>query len=343
MRFCDVSYVLIIFLLPAAIFGQTRSMSQDPTLDNLRHPPGVKTAAFGTLGNVRKIGDGARKMLLIPGLGFGGGIWTEFMERHKKDYTLYAVTLPGFGGTLPLPMPPGESKYADTPWTRSCIRAIEKLLDKEQMDRVTIVAHWALASQIALRLALDHPDRVEAVILIGGPLKVYYEGPGTSMLSWNAEQRSKFVEGMSSSWFKTVTRRTWDDNNFMSYDYAINPRRGLFVWREAQSPSLQVWIRYLLEFYSLDLTPELKALKVPTLVMQPGFDDPGFYVEKDRNYMRNLCLDSWSGAKELNNKIEFVLMPQSRLFIMFDQPEALDRAILGFLERTSDTKKPKSN
>lgn len=272
-------------------------------------------------------------MLLIPGLGFSDGIWTEFMERHKNDHTMYAVTLP---------MPPAESKYAETPWTRSSIKAIEKLLDNERLDRVIIVAHWALASQIALRLALDHPDRVEAVILIGGPLKVYYDGPAPGMLNWTGDQRVRFVEGIGQNWFKTVTRKTWDDNNFMSYDYATNPRRGLFLWREAQTPSLQVWIRYLLEFYSYDLTPELKALKVPTLVVQPGFDDPSFYVEKDRNYMRNLCLDSWNGAKELNSKIEFVSIPQSRLFIMFDQPAALDETIERFLDRSAGVTKPRT-
>lgn len=340
MRFRDHLLILIVFLLPVGVFGQARSMAQDSNLDNLRHPPGVKMATPGTLGNVRRIGDGQKKMLLIPGLGFGDGIWTEFMERHKKDYTMYAVTLPGFGETPPLPMPPSDSKYADTPWTRSSIRAIEKLLDTEHIDRVIVVAHWALASQIAMRLALDHPNRIDAVVLVGGPLKVYYEGSAPGMLNWTAEQRSKFVEGIGNQWFKTVTRKTWDDNNFMSYDYAINPRRGLFLWREAQAPSLQVWIRYLLEFYSIDLTPELKDLEVPTLVVLPGFDDPAYYVEKDRNYMRSLCLDSWSGAKELNSRIEFVSIPQSRLFIMFDQPEALDRTIEGFLVRPAGLTKP---
>lgn len=204
---------------------------------------------------------------------------------------MYAVTLPGFGDTPPLPMPTDGSQFGDTPWTRSTIQAIEALLDQEHLARVTIVAHWALATQIALRLALDHPERVEAVVIVGGPLKVYYEGsPG--MLTWTAAQRTQFVEGMGQRWFKTVTRRTWDDNNFMPYDYAINPRRGLFLWREAQAPSLP-----------------------------------------DRDYMRNLCLDSWRGAAEASDRLEFVTIPQSRLFIMYDQPEELHRVVERFLRR----------
>ena len=332
MRLRHALPALFLALAPAGLAGQTRSMAQDSTLDNLRHPPGTPTAAVGTLGRVRRLGEGRRVMLLIPGLGFGDGVWTEFMERHRTEYTMYAITLPGFGGTRPLPMPPVGSSYADTPWTRSAIQAIESLLVGERIERVTIVAHWALASQLALRLALDHPDRVEAVVLVGGVLKSYYDGT-PAMLTWTPEQRARYSDAMAQRWFRTVTRLTWDDNNYMAYDYAVNPRRGLFLWREAQAPTLPVWIRYLLEFYSLDPSPELSNLRVPTLVVQPGFDDAGFYVEDGRNYMRSLCIASWRGAAELSSRLEFVTIPGARLFIMHDQPEALDRVVARFLAR----------
>jgi pimeloyl-ACP methyl ester carboxylesterase len=329
MKFSGLLLILLMLFVTKGLLGQTRAMAQDPSLDNLKHAPGTKTALPGTLGEVRRLGAGPRTLLLIPGLGFGADIWTEFMERHRSDFTMLAITLPGFGETAPLPMP-DESRFAETPWTRSIITSIEKLLNQERISRVTVVAHWALATQIGLRLALDHPDRIDALVIIGGPLKVYYEAsPG--MLNWTLEQRSQFVEGMGQRWFKTVTRRTWDDNNFMSYDYAINPRRALFLWREAQTPSLPVWIRYLLEFYSIDPTPSLKNLKIPTLVVQPGFDDSAFYVEKGRDYMRNLCLDSWRGSTEPSDQLHFVTIHNSRLFIMFDQPEELDRVLEGFL------------
>ncbi len=332
MRFLDALPSLFLALSPASLGCQTRSMAQDSSLDNLHHPPGIQTAAIGTLGHVRKLGEGRRIVLLIPGLGFGDDIWTDFMERHRADYTMYGITLPGFGGTPPLPTPPDGALFAETPWTRSAIQGIEALLKQEHIEKVTILAHWALATQIALRLALEHPDQVEAVILIGGVLRNYYEGfPGFVALS--PEQRALKIDAFGRRWFRTVTRQTWDDNNFMSYDYAVNPRRGLFLWREAQAPVLSVWIRYVLEFYSIDLTSSLRDLRVPTLVAQPGFDDPGFYVEPGRNYMRNFCIDTWTGAAAASDRLEFVTIPRSRLFIMYDQPEELDRAVDRFLKR----------
>ncbi len=327
------SLLCLWLTVPAAgLPGQTRALVQDSTLDNLRHPPGTITAVPGTLGRVRRFGEGPKPMLLIPGLGFGDVVWSEFMERHRAAYTMYAVTLPGFGGTAPLPLPEPGASFAQRPWTESALRAIEDLMRRERLQGVTVVAHWALATQLALQLALDHPELVSAVVVIGGALKAYYEST-PAMLTWTPEQRVRFSDGMAQRWFKTVTRQTWDDNNFMSYDYAVNPRRGLFLWREAQAPTLPVWIRYLLEFYALDLSPRLAELRVPTLVVQPGFDDPAFYVEAGRNYMRNLCLDSWRGTAGVNPRLEFAAVPESRLFIMHDQPEALDRVMAGFLSR----------
>jgi pimeloyl-ACP methyl ester carboxylesterase len=332
-RYLQLLPTVLLILAPAPLAGQTRSMAQDPALNNFRLPPNVETGAIGTLGRVRKIGTGPRTMLLIPGLGFGDAIWTEFMERRRSDYTMYAITLPGFGDTPPLPMPAEGSRFADMPWTRSTIQAIERLLATERIGRVTIAAHWALASQIALQLALDHPDQVEAVILVSGVLKSYYDQP-PGMMEWGIDERARYVQGFGEKWFKTVTRRTWDDNNYMSYDYAINPLRGLFLWREAQAPLLSVWIRYLLEFYSFDQTPRLKDLRVPTLVVQPTFDDAAYYVDSGHNYMRNLCIDSWRGARDANSRLEFITVAESRLFVMYDRPEALDRALDAFLGRT---------
>ncbi len=323
---------VVLVLVASAAAAQPRSMAQDSALNNLRHAAGVETAPADSLGRVRQAGTGPRRMVLLAGIGFSDAIWTEFMERHKALYTMYAVTLPGFGGTPPLALPPEGSRYADRPWTRSAINAVRKLLDQERIDRVTIVAHWALATQIALQLALDHPERIDAVVIIGGPLKSYYESP-PGMLTWTAAQRATYADGMGQKWFKTVTRQTWDDNNFMSYDYSLHPRRGLFLWREAQAPKLPVWIRYLLEFYTMDQSSRLSDLRVPTLVAQPGFDDAGFQPETGWNYMRNLCHDSWKGTAGLNPRLEFTTVNNSRLFVMFDQPDALDQVVRAFLQR----------
>jgi pimeloyl-ACP methyl ester carboxylesterase len=332
-RICCAVAVLGFLVDPSRLVAQTRSMAQDSTLNNLVHPPGYQTAPPGSLGRVRNEGTGPRQMILIPGLGFSGDVFDEFMTRWAGAYRMHAVTLPGFGGTPALPMPDAGESYAAIAWTRSAEQAIIAFMDKEKIERATLVAHWALATQIALRLALEHPQRFDSVIVIAGPAKSYYaSSPG--MLDWATEQRARFADGLGRKWFRTVTRKTWDDNNFMSYDYAVNPRRGLYLWREAASPPLTVWIRYLLEFYTIDVTPELARLKVPVLVVRPGFDDPAYYVEQGMEYMKNLCVDSWRGVEKTGTgTLEFATVAGSRLFVMYDKPEELDSVIRSFLER----------
>lgn len=323
----------MMLLGPVGANAQSRSLAQDSTLDNLRHPPGTPTTAWGALGAVHTSGTGSSVMILIPGIGFGADVWDEFAKHYEREFTVHAVTLPGFGGTPPLPMPENGS-FADVPWTRSSLTAIEKLIDGAQGRKVTIVAQWGLASQMALQLALDHPEKLQGVVLVSGVLKAYYE-QNPAMLTWSRDQRLQFVNGMAHRWFRTVTKRTWDDNNYMSYDYAVNPLRGLFLWRQAQAPSLPVWIRYLLEWYTFDPANDLSKLKVPVLVVQPGLDDPSFYVDPGRPYMRNLLHDSWKGAESANPLVEFVRISGARLFIQYDKPDALYDAIQRFQLRHS--------
>jgi pimeloyl-ACP methyl ester carboxylesterase len=134
---------------------------------------------------------------------------------------------------------------------------------------------------------------------------------------------------MAPRWFKTVTRVTWDDNNFLPGDYAINPVRGLRVWRAAAEPPLHVWVRYLCEFYAQDFTLELDKLAVPTLIVQPGLD--GIYHDPGNNYMQAFTHTCWDGAADSNPKIRRVTIPNSRACLWFDQPEKLDAIVDDFL------------
>src|SRR5262249_17048849 len=128
----------VVAFLPLAALGplsaQPRSLVQDSTLDNLRHPTGYQTAAIGTLGAVIKVGTGPRTMILMPGLGFGGGIFDDFMARYRDQFTMYAVTLPGFGGTAALPIP-GVTSFGEVPWTKSAEQAILALMSQQRITR----------------------------------------------------------------------------------------------------------------------------------------------------------------------------------------------------------------
>ena len=309
---------------------QLRRFDQDPKLNNLVHREGYATSALGELGRVTKVGNGSQEMILIAGAGFGGDIYDNFMDSHKDEFTMYVVTLPGFGGTAAPPMPPAGTSYGEQTWTRAAQEGVERLIADKKMKRPIVVGHWLNATQVALRLALDNPDKIRAVIIISGvPKNATLDAQRGTYVS--PEQRAEYMDTtMAPRWFKTVTRDTWDDNNYYPHDYAIHPVRALQLWREAARPPLPVMIRYLCEYWAQDVTVELDRLTVPTLVLKPGFDKD-FYFVPGQDYMQATCHDSWQGVEDRSTVIRMRTIEDSRVFIMDDQPEKLDAAIEEFL------------
>jgi len=177
---------------------------------------------------------------------------------------------------------------------------------------------------------MKHPSKIKAVILLSGSAKMvvaaayapYYETP---------EKRIAAIDTyLAPKWFKAVTRETWDDNDFLPGDHVVNPVLGLRLWREAASPKLHVWIRYLCEFNAQDIVAQLSTLTVPTLLLKPGLE--GFAESVDQNYMVNYCHTSWDGV-ENHTSITVKTIPESRVFLWLDQPQRVGDEIGLFLGR----------
>ncbi len=310
-----------------------RIMKQDSTLNNLVTPAGYKTGALGELGDVRKVGSGKPAMILIPGLGFGARVFDEFVEMFSAEYTIYAVTLPGFGGTAAPPTPPEGTSFGEQTWNTAAYRAMEKLLVTEKIERPIIVGHWLTGTTLALKLALNHPEKIRGVVLLSGA-PCFMSTDTTRMKYHPPLDRLTMVADkyMAPMWFKTVTRETWDDNNFLPSDYAANPVRALRLWRWAAEPELHVWVRYLIEFNAQDVTLDLDSLSVPTLLLKPGLE--GVYYDPGQDYMTLFCHTSWEAALARGVKMEVKTIPDSRICMWFDQPEQVASAIREFVART---------
>lgn len=307
-----------------------RIMVQDPTLNNLVDPPGYVTGKLGTLGAVIKTGKGTQPMILVPGIGFSGNIFKELMVSFENDYRMYAVTLPGFGGTPAPPTPDEKTSFGEQTWTNGAVEAIEDLMEKESIQNPVIVGHWQIGTQVALRLAIKHPGTIKAVVLLAGTAKMDVTGSRFERFYTTPEQRIATIDTfLAPKWFKTVKRETWDDNNFLPEDYAVHPGHSLRLWREAASPLLHVWIRYLCEFNAQDLTVELPNLKVPTLLLKPGLE--GLYYQGAQNYMEIFCHKSW-GAIGKNAKIKVKTIPHTRALPWFDKPVEVKEAMIDFLK-----------
>jgi len=90
--------------------------------------------------------------------GFGGYTYTYryLIPELAKDYRAVAVDLKGFGYSGR----PKKSDYAIGEQARLVVR----LMDTLGIDRASVVGH-SLGGEVAMRMAANHPDRVERLVL----------------------------------------------------------------------------------------------------------------------------------------------------------------------------------
>lgn len=317
-----------LFYLLLALAASLSATAQ-PTVDNLIHAPGYKPCVWGTLGEVKHFGSGNQDMILLPGWGFDHSVFTDFISRHEKEYRMWAVTIPGFGSTQAPPMPAQNENYRDLNWTKGVVNGIVDLIDREQLKNPVIVSLFSVSSMIALRLALDHPEKVSKVIIISGIAKFTANYPSYEPRS--LENRSQFIEkGLATQWFKTVNTETWNKGNFSPATFSRDSVRAKRLWNMMSSVPIPVMVRYLCEFYCTDLSLEYAKLKVPTLILIPSFSAT-YFSRPENSFMPSFFHFSWLGALPASNQIQMVTISDSHAFIMDDQPEKFDAIVREFV------------
>jgi pimeloyl-ACP methyl ester carboxylesterase len=105
-------------------------------------------------------GDAKTPVLLLHGLGDEADTWRNILPFITADHRAIAPDLPGFGRSAK-----GKRKYS-IPFF---IDAMLELLNHLSISRAILVGH-STGAVIAQAIALEHPERVERLILIGGSL-----------------------------------------------------------------------------------------------------------------------------------------------------------------------------
>ncbi len=91
-------------------------------------------------------------LALVHGWGMNARVFDVLAERLADDFDVRAFDLPGHGGRAPL------ATNTLAAWAADLAHALP--------DGATL-AGWSLGGQVALRAALDHPQRVARLVLLG--------------------------------------------------------------------------------------------------------------------------------------------------------------------------------
>ncbi|HET9056956.1 MAG TPA: alpha/beta hydrolase [Chitinophagaceae bacterium] len=311
-------------------FTQVPQNGQDSTINNLVHAPGYKTSELGAIPQYVKTGKGKKTLILVPGLGFDASVFKDFMEANKKVYTMYAITIPGNGNTAAPPMPDSGTSYGAQTWNKGIVEGLNKLIEKEKIEKPIIVGHFAQGVQLAVRMAVDHSDKVGGLILLGGPAK-FVAALGKKVTEYPLDKMIFFTDNYTGpKWFKHMKKPFFDDNNFAPEIYSLDSAIGNALWEQVAAVPAPVAMRYSSEYFASDVRVEFNKIKCPVLVLRAKYNQK-VLEEPINSYLKPQFIDTWDIAPSLNSRIKIIDIENAAGFVWKDKPKEVYNEIKNFV------------
>jgi pimeloyl-ACP methyl ester carboxylesterase len=280
-----------------------------------RKDAAASVAARPELPEVVERGTGATTLVLIPCMSCRWQSWEPFMARNADRWRMFAVTLPGFGGT-PVPALPING---DAPlWHDHAVDAVSRLLDDRDLRDVVLVGH-SFGSVIAMQVAAKRPDRVSRMVNVDGGL--------TSPRAWFRDampDRLKAARALDASNASAYTDAgAWQAFNAPA---PIAPDRQVEYHGWFMATPRDVVFQYWRENLLRDMDPILAGLKQPVLdvkVLSPATVSIDKAVEGYRSELRRAKAPA---------TVQTVFLKGAGHFVMEEQPRWLEGAIAAFVD-----------
>ncbi|HMV66066.1 MAG TPA: alpha/beta fold hydrolase [Myxococcota bacterium] len=124
---------------------------------------------------------GGTPIVLVHGLSSWMGFWEYQVADLSRDHRVLALDLPGYGASGHPDAPYSPPWYADL---------IDAWLDQLGVDRAVVVGH-SMGGQISITLALNHPERVDRLVLSApAGIETFKPGAARWMKTWWHEERA---------------------------------------------------------------------------------------------------------------------------------------------------------
>ena len=215
-------------------------------------------------------------IFLIHGLGDEADTWRHVILPLAEDYHIFAIDLPGFGRS-----DKPHRKYSP----RFMLDSIMAVMDKLEITSAILMGS-SLGGILSQKLALDYPDRISGLILVGGSFLQI-----EPMQDWSLRLMRVPLLG---KWLYTRLRKDPDaafdslrnvyadlDNMPKSDREFLFTRVNKRVWDDGQRHAYLSVLRNLSDWVSEHqdgLADELAELATPTLVIR-GEHDPLYSKE----------------------------------------------------------------
>lgn len=243
-----------------------------------------------------------KPMILIPGLSCGGNVWEGTVAHFKDRYECHVVTLAGFAG---------QPAAGREPMLEAVRDALGQYIRDKGLKRPVIVGH-SLGAFMAFWLGATFQEEVGPVVAVDGvPFFPALLNPTAT-----PESMREMAKGMRSL-YKTQTAGQFEFGLRMTLRGMVTGDADFDRMAESSAKSdTQAVGQALHELMSVDLRPQVSAIRVPVLLVAATAmaTTPEQKKQMQENYRTQV-------AKIPNHQVIFAT--KARHFIQLDEPAFL--------------------
>lgn len=203
--------------------------------------------------HVEIIGQG-QPLVMLHGWGMHSGVWQPLIKKLSAEYMLYLVDLPGMGNSRPL------EQYH-----------LHALADEvaQVIPGVSDVLGWSLGGLVAQRIALNQPDRIRRLVLVGST--PCFVNKNDWNLGVNPVNFESFAAAVNRDYKATILQ--FLTLQCMKADDARSTLKQLRASFETRPAPTQATLQRALQILlDTDLREELTNIRKPTLLIHGDRD-----------------------------------------------------------------------
>jgi pimeloyl-ACP methyl ester carboxylesterase len=233
-----------------------------------------------------------KPVIFLPGYTTPGSVWDETIENLKGKNEIHVVSYAGFNGIRPIEMP----------WYEAIRKELLTYILVNNLRDIRIIGH-SMGGNLAADIASEIPQQIESLVLVDAiPCMRELMMPGVSadQLVYDNPYSRQMLE-MSEEKFR-------ENALMMSQQMTLKKDKVDTLVSWSLRADRQTYVYGFTDLLKLDLRPSLSRITAKTLILGAPFPDKAVVTENFEKQYANLK----------NKTIE--IAPESRHFIMFDQP-----------------------
>jgi len=244
-------------------------------------------------------------VLLLHGVGLSHTVWKDVMPSLAEEFRVIAPDLRGHGRSKAA----ADAAYGFPELESDLLR----LLDRKKVDAAYVVGHSG-GALLALRFALDHPERVRGLVMVSGA--AYTDSHTRSIAQrWTDTYRTDGPDAFGLRILKDLYYPDWIEAHL---DFADQVRAA--VKHQDLGPATK-WSETMAKF---DEKARVPSLKIPTLIVQ-AMDDQVVDASHGR-----ILRQSIPGA-------QIRILTETGHMVPLERPRETAEAIVGFVRGAEST------